>query len=69
MTNIGRVIHGYCNGYFGSMADYCNRRIESEGIDWIVARNSTTGEPEFACFKNEDEKNTMIKEWESEEST
>lgn len=69
MSNIGKKIYGFCNGFFGR-DDYDNKKIESEGVDWIVARetnNSTDDYPRFACFNNEEEKNKYIKKWSKKE--
>lgn len=39
MSNIGRLIHGYCDGAFGR--DFWGpARIEAEGFDWIVVRSA-----------------------------
>ena len=66
MTNVGRVIYGFCNGFFGR-DDYDNKRIEAEGVDWIGGRavDPSIGESyaRFACFENEKEKEEYIKEW------
>ena len=61
MCNIGRVLYGYCGGIFGE--SYGDKRIESEGVDWIVARKlSEEAFPEFALFDNEEQKKALIKE-------
>lgn len=62
MCNIGRLIYGFANGYFGRDS-YNDKRIEAEGVDWIVARGIESGVPEFANFANEGEKNELIKKW------
>ena len=50
MSNIGRLIYGYCNGYFGR-GSYYTKRIEAEGADWIVARElDPDAKPQFAMF-------------------
>ncbi len=68
-SNIGRIIYGYCNGYFGRDS-YDNKRIEAEGIDWIVARSieNTSSQPEFASFYSEEEKENLIKIWSVKEN-
>jgi len=50
MSNVGRVLYGYCGGFFGD--SYHDKRIEAEGFDWIVARELDNAEalPEFADF-------------------
>lgn len=61
--NIGRLLYGYCNGYF-SRDSYYTKRIEAEGIDWIVAREvDETASPEFASFKQPEDKQALIEEW------
>ncbi len=67
MCNIGRIIYGYCNGYFRD--SYNNKRIEAEGIDWIVARDieNETAPPEFASFRNESVKKLWIEDWSNKE--
>ena len=61
--NIGKLIYGYCNGYFGRDS-YDTKRIEAEGWDWIVARElDENSRPEFAQFNSEKEKQERINEW------
>lgn len=62
MSNLGKVIKGYCNGFFGRDS-YGDKTIEAEGIDWIVARSTIDCYPEFAYFNSEDEKNKYIQNW------
>ncbi len=66
MNNIGRIIYGFCNGYFGR-EDYRDKRIEAEGIDWIVCRvlnsDNESDEATFASFSSEEEKEKLIKKW------
>lgn len=64
MCNVGKIIYGFCNGFFGRDS-YSDKRIEAEGFDWIVARgmNDENAYPEFAIFNDEEEKNKYIKEW------
>lgn len=66
-SNIGRVIYGYCNGYFGR-DHYTDCRVEAEGVDWIVVRplDDPYGLAEFTSFKNEEEKQDKINEWSKE---
>ena len=64
-ANVGRLIYGFCNGYFGR-DDYSTKRIESEGVDWIVCRYSDS-DVSFASFENEEEKQEMINRWSKEE--
>jgi hypothetical protein len=61
MSNVGRVLHGYCNGYFGRDS-YDDKRIEAEGYDWLVVRDSA-GRPDFADFKDSTDKQAHIEEW------
>lgn len=62
-TNVGTVLYGYCNGYFGRDS-YGSKRIEAEGVDWIVARElSETAKPDFAIFDNPKEKQSCIERW------
>lgn len=68
MSNIGRIIHGYCNGYFGRDS-YGSKRIEGEGHDWIVARGlDKDAETEFASIEPE-RKEELIAEWAGVEGT
>jgi len=61
--NIGKVIYGFCNGYFGR-DDYETKRIEAEGADWIVARPlDDPATPRFAHFDSELEKDNCLSEW------
>jgi len=66
MSNIGRLLYGYCNGYFGG-GYYSLMRIEAEGVDWVVARDtgsSRNSPPMFAGFDNQGaEKQTLIDAW------
>lgn len=64
MSNIGRIIYGLCHGKFGD--SYHDKRIEAEGVDWVIARRCDgygNAEPEFASFRDEQEKNEYIAEW------
>lgn len=66
MSNVGRLLYGFCNGFFGRDS-YNTKRIEAEGVDWIVARQLTDDAmPEFAQFKSEDQKLEYIVTWSSE---
>ena len=63
MSNIGKVLYGFCNGYFGRDS-YEDKRIEAEGVDWIVARATEEDYlPEFCSFENEEKKQEYINEW------
>ena len=63
MSNVGRMIYGFCNGYFGRDS-YRDKRIEAEGVDWLVARGlDEDDEPEFAHFEYRSHKQEMIDEW------
>ena len=63
MSNVGRQLHGYCDGYFGRDS-YGDKIIEAEGYDWIVAREY--GEPIFAIVPPK-EKAALIYRWSQEE--
>ena len=67
MSNIGRLLYGFCNGFFGRDS-YGTKRIEAEGVDWIVARDVDTydAKPEFASFPTPEQKEEHIKEWSRE---
>lgn len=62
MSNIGRVIHGYCWGMFSSDT-YSDKRIEAEGWDWVVAREIDGGLVVIATFLDDKEKQKAIEEW------
>ena len=62
-SNIGLLLYGFCNGYFGRDS-YHTKRIEGEGEDWIVARAlEANAKPEFAQFYNPLQKWCYIQEW------
>lgn len=61
MSNVGRMLYGYCNGEFGRDS-YHERRIEAEGYDWVVARDDD-GDPAMATFKNAAQKEIMLDKW------
>lgn len=56
---IGDVLDGFCGGFFGRDS-YCDKRIEGEGRDWIVAREEVTQTLCFATFDNEIQKESLI---------
>ncbi len=64
MTNIGKVLYGYCNGYFGNDSHH-DKIIEAEGDDWVVARDVTDKmkRPEFARFSSSATKDLLIQQW------
>lgn len=64
MSNIGRLLYGYCEGYFGRES-YQDKRIEAEGYDWIVVRDDL-GRVDFAWFDDGEEKITSINKWSEE---
>ena len=67
MTNVGRMIYGFCNGYFGRDS-YRNKRIEAEGIDWVVARPlDSEAHPQFVSFASVEEKDELLVKWSVEE--
>lgn len=59
--NIGKVIYGNCNGYFGRYS-HGDRIIIGEGHNWIVVTDFQE-EVMLAKFKNESEKNGFIELW------
>jgi len=61
MDNIGKVLHGFCGGFFGRDS-YTDKCIEAEGRDWIVVRERS-GKPNFAWFNDADHKQSMIDEY------
>ena len=72
MSNIGKVIYGFCNGYFGR-DDYDTKMIVYETQKSIVCIN-ISDEKWFknswltcANFDSEEEKNKCIKNWSKEE--
>ena len=60
MSNIGKILKGFCNGYFGRDS-YGDKIVEAEGHDWIVAREE--GLIVLATFTDETEKNEFIEKW------
>lgn len=68
-SNIGRLIYGYCEGYFGR-DHYSTCRIEAEGFDWIVVRpiGGSDPTPDLAAFFTEQEKIDKVAAWSSEEA-
>jgi len=65
MINVGRIIYGYCEGWFGR-DDYDNKIIISEGENWIVCKKANdvyTKLVSFAQFDSEEEKLIYIKKW------
>ena len=65
MSNIGKILKGFCNGYFGRDS-YSNKRIEAEGIDWIVVRYDS-GDVAFTTFHSIEDKQIKINQWINEE--
>jgi len=65
MTNVGKTIYGYCNGFFGR-DDYADKIIIAEGENWIVCKycdDLDSGKVTFADFEDEDEKEKLIATW------
>jgi hypothetical protein len=63
MSNIGRMIYGSCNGYFGR-DEYSPKRIEAEGADWVVARAlEEFATPLFAAFESRQDKEQLLESW------
>lgn len=72
--NIGKMIYGFCNGFFGR-DDYNTKIIVFETDRAICCRyvdcndyNGLYGCLTVANFENEEEKNNYIKQWEREEN-
>ena len=61
VKNIGKVLKGYCNGYFGRDS-YGDKTIEAEGIDWIVVR-CENGKVDFTSFNSSEDKQIKINQW------
>lgn len=60
---IGMMIYGFCNGYFGRDS-YDDKRIEAIGVDWIVARPCEEGaKAEFVAFDSWEERDRLVAEW------
>lgn len=59
--NIGKKIHGFCNGYFGR-ENYETKTIIFEGSRWIVVVHE---DETIACvnFDSAEEKQRLIDEW------
>lgn len=60
--NVGRVVRGFCEGYFGR-DHYHDARIEAEGHDWIVVRALDGGTVELATFQDADEQAACVERW------
>lgn len=67
MSNVGRMIYGFCNGAFGRDS-YDNKRIEAEGWDWIVVR-SDDATPDFTAFIDNDDKQRSVDQWATHKET
>lgn len=61
MINVGKIIKGFCDGYFGK--SHNTKIVECEGKDWVVARDLVLSIPTFATFSDEIEKDTKIEMW------
>jgi len=44
---VGQVLYGFCGGTFGRDS-YSDKRIEAVGADWVVVRESSSQQPNFA---------------------
>lgn len=62
---IGTLLTGYCNGFFGRYS-YGEKRVEGSGVDWVVVREGD-GEPNFATFDSLEDRNHYIDVWVKEE--
>jgi len=60
---VGMMIYGFCNGYFGRDS-YGPKRIEAIGEDWLVVREN--GRPNFAAFDSHEQMMQLIEEWKHE---
>lgn len=50
MLAVGTLLRGYCYGQFGDT--YESKRVEAVGVDWVVAREPSSGEVFFASGKD-----------------
>ena len=69
MSNIGKVIYGFCNGFFGR-DDYKTKVIVFETEKSICCRYVDRELDDFltvANFDSEEEKNNYIESWRNEE--
>jgi hypothetical protein len=62
---IGTLLNGYCNGFFGRDS-YGEKRVEGSGVDWVVVREEN-GEPNFASFESMGDRDYYINLWLEEE--
>lgn len=60
--NIGRMISGFCNGYFGR-DDYDDKIIILEDKKWIVCRYLNRDEVACVNFDSEQEKKSLLNDW------
>ena len=70
MSNIGKIIHGFCEGYFGR-DDYKDKIIVFEikkAICCTYVDKEYNGILVTANFENEKEKQECINNWVAEES-
>lgn len=70
MSNVGKIIKGYCNGYFGR-DDYEDKAIVFETKLGICCRYIDSYKDAWdkltSCnFESEEEKNELILKWEKE---
>lgn len=56
---IGKILPGYCNGYFGRT--YTSKVIEAVGNDWVVARDDNG--VYLAEFRDREHLESQLKEW------
>ena len=62
---IGTLLNGYCNGFFGGDS-YGEKRVEGSGVDWVVVREEN-GEPNCAFFDSVGDRDYYIDLWMEEE--
>lgn len=60
---VGTMLYGFCNGFFGRDS-YEDKRVESFGDDWILARDEM-GHVHYCHFPDEwlPKRDEMIAEW------
>lgn len=66
MSNLGRTIYGYCNGFFGRDS-YEDKIIIAEGNTWILVRSKDSEYVMVANFENSAEKDEYVANWAIEE--
>lgn len=68
MNNIGRIIYGYCEWFFGRDS-YDDKMIIGEWYDWIVVQEQWDNwYKSFTTFKNTQSKQQHIDDWANRKS-